>query len=436
MLPLKQVAYIKASNAEAYDHFACGGGNQGHSGNSIALSGDGSTMAVGRAVRERRRRRHQRQPARQLRLCVGSRLRVHPPGRHVGAAGVRQGVQPGTERSFRLVGRAEPRRQHDGGCRPLGIERRRRASTATRTTTRSRRRALSTSSRAPARPGRSRPTSRRRTRERAGEGDSSRRRRPVRLLDRTERRRQHAGGRRHQRGQRRATDQREPGRRLAAVCRRGLRLRANGGARGRSRPTSRAPTWRPATVRVRGRAQLRRQHAGRQPLSTSAARQGRSIRPNDNGSHGFRRAATSSRGSSARGASRRTSKARRAKPPTSFGFAVAISDDGNTIALGRGRRGLPHAGHRSRRGATTTRRRCGARTSGSARRTCSCGTAPRGAEQAFIKAPNPRPYNSFGVKLGLSGDGNTLAVASYLEDNGGRGIRPADGPAVPDRRIS
>ena len=47
MLPLKQLAYIKASNAEAYDHFACGGGNQGHSGNSVAISGDGSTMVVG-----------------------------------------------------------------------------------------------------------------------------------------------------------------------------------------------------------------------------------------------------------------------------------------------------------------------------------------------------------------------------------------------------
>ena len=46
-LPLEQVAYIKASNAEAYDHFACGGGNQGHTGNSIALSSDGSTMAIG-----------------------------------------------------------------------------------------------------------------------------------------------------------------------------------------------------------------------------------------------------------------------------------------------------------------------------------------------------------------------------------------------------
>jgi hypothetical protein len=47
MLPLKQVAYIKASNTEAYDHFACGGGNQGHTGTSISLSGDGNTMAIG-----------------------------------------------------------------------------------------------------------------------------------------------------------------------------------------------------------------------------------------------------------------------------------------------------------------------------------------------------------------------------------------------------
>ena len=47
MLPLKQIAYIKASNAAAYDHFGCGGGNQGHTGNSIAVSGDGSTMAIG-----------------------------------------------------------------------------------------------------------------------------------------------------------------------------------------------------------------------------------------------------------------------------------------------------------------------------------------------------------------------------------------------------
>jgi hypothetical protein len=47
VLPLKQLAYIKASNSEAYDHFGCGGGNQGHTGNSIAVSSDGNTMAIG-----------------------------------------------------------------------------------------------------------------------------------------------------------------------------------------------------------------------------------------------------------------------------------------------------------------------------------------------------------------------------------------------------
>jgi hypothetical protein len=46
------------------------------------------------------------------------------------------------------------------------------------------------------------------------------------------------------------------------------------------------------------------------------------------------------------------------------------------------------------------------------------------SEQSFIKAPNARPYNSFGVRLALSGDGNSLAVSSYLEDNAGHGVRP------------
>ena len=68
-LPLKQIAYIKASNAEAYDYFADGGGNPGHNGNSIALSGDGSTMVVG-APYEQRLERRQRKPERQFSLRV------------------------------------------------------------------------------------------------------------------------------------------------------------------------------------------------------------------------------------------------------------------------------------------------------------------------------------------------------------------------------
>ncbi|HEY6507819.1 MAG TPA: hypothetical protein VIY56_07380, partial [Vicinamibacterales bacterium] len=42
-----QTAYLKASNAGASDHFGCGGVIQGHTGQGVALSADGTTMAVG-----------------------------------------------------------------------------------------------------------------------------------------------------------------------------------------------------------------------------------------------------------------------------------------------------------------------------------------------------------------------------------------------------
>jgi hypothetical protein len=42
-----QTAYLKASNPDASDHFGCGGVNQGHTGQGVALSGDGLTLAVG-----------------------------------------------------------------------------------------------------------------------------------------------------------------------------------------------------------------------------------------------------------------------------------------------------------------------------------------------------------------------------------------------------
>jgi hypothetical protein len=43
----RQIAYLKASNAEGSDHFACGGSLPGHTGNAVAISGDGSTLVVG-----------------------------------------------------------------------------------------------------------------------------------------------------------------------------------------------------------------------------------------------------------------------------------------------------------------------------------------------------------------------------------------------------
>lgn len=44
--PLRQSAYLKASNTEASDHFGCGGVLDGHAGYGAALSGDGNTMAI------------------------------------------------------------------------------------------------------------------------------------------------------------------------------------------------------------------------------------------------------------------------------------------------------------------------------------------------------------------------------------------------------
>jgi hypothetical protein len=44
---VRQVAYVKASNPDMGDHFACGGSLPGHIGNAIAISADGNTMAVG-----------------------------------------------------------------------------------------------------------------------------------------------------------------------------------------------------------------------------------------------------------------------------------------------------------------------------------------------------------------------------------------------------
>jgi len=42
-----QTAYLKASNPDADDHFGCGGVLQGHTGQGVALSDDGTTLAAG-----------------------------------------------------------------------------------------------------------------------------------------------------------------------------------------------------------------------------------------------------------------------------------------------------------------------------------------------------------------------------------------------------
>ena len=46
-MSVSQSAYLKASNGDASDHFGCGGVLQGHTGQGVAISADGLTLAVG-----------------------------------------------------------------------------------------------------------------------------------------------------------------------------------------------------------------------------------------------------------------------------------------------------------------------------------------------------------------------------------------------------
>src|SRR5712675_813353 len=45
--PLRQIAYLKASNPVEDAHFGCGGTLTGHAGNASAISQDGNTLAIG-----------------------------------------------------------------------------------------------------------------------------------------------------------------------------------------------------------------------------------------------------------------------------------------------------------------------------------------------------------------------------------------------------
>jgi hypothetical protein len=115
-------------------------------------------------------------------------------------------------------------------------------------------------------------------------------------------------------------------------------------------------------------------------------------------------------------------KGSRTEASDQLGYALAISDDGNTIAAGAGDEdcltpGINPPG-------------CDADSPPNGTANIWVGAAyvfVRSAgtwrEQAFIKASNPRPYSSFGVRLAMSGDGNTLAVTAYVEDSAGQGIR-------------
>jgi len=97
-----------------------------------------------------------------------------------------------------------------------------------------------------------------------------------------------------------------------------------------------------------------------------------------------------------------------------FGISVALSGDGNTLAVGanqeasnaNGIGGNPADNSAGASGAVYVFTRSGSTWS----------------QQAYVKASNTGTNDQFGISVALSGDGNTLAVGAYGEDSNATGI--------------
>jgi hypothetical protein len=107
-------------------------------------------------------------------------------------------------------------------------------------------------------------------------------------------------------------------------------------------------------------------------------------------------------------------KAQAAGEGDQFGAAIAVSSDGNTVAVGAPMENSASTGVNGNRnddsaddaGAVYVYARSG----------------DNWTEQAYIKASNSESYDHFGNAVALSADGSTLAVAAYFEASGATGI--------------
>ena len=420
VLPLKQAAYIKASNAEAYDHFACGGGNQGHTGTSIALNGDGTTMAIGAAFESggaagvngnQRDNSVYASGAVYVYVRQGDSwtqqayVKASNPGQsdHFGSsvALIRDGNTMAVAAHWEASGATGVNgNQNDNSIPQSGA-----VYVFTRNgTTWTQQAYIKASNTGKAGEG-----------QLAGDGD--------------------------QFGFSLALSGDGNTLAVGAISEDSAAQQINGNQGDDSAQSAGAvyvyartgSTW-------AQQAYVKSANMGAgdglgfsvalsfdgNTLAAAAFDEdggGRGINPPDN---------TESQNSGALYVFTRQGgtwsqqayiKGSKGETSDGFGFATAISDDGNTIAVGSGDEACLTPGIDPPGCADDAPPLRGANIwVGAAYVFVRNGNA--WSEQTFIKAPNARPYNSFGVRLDLSGDGNTLAVSAYLEDNAGRGIRP------------
>jgi len=100
-----------------------------------------------------------------------------------------------------------------------------------------------------------------------------------------------------------------------------------------------------------------------------------------------------------------------------FGFSLALSTDGNTLAAGANREDSSTVGVNSSANNS-------AGDSGAAYIFSRTGST--WIQQAYIKAGNTGGSDYFGYSIGLSGDGNKLVVGAPFEDGNGLGVNPTE----------
>ena len=110
-------------------------------------------------------------------------------------------------------------------------------------------------------------------------------------------------------------------------------------------------------------------------------------------------------------------KASNADAGDQFGWSVALSDDGSTLAVGAQTEGSAAIGVNGNEADNT------AGDAGAVYVFARTGTA--WTQQAYVKASNAQAADRFGFSLTLSGDGNTLAAGSYDEDGSAKGVNGA-----------
>lgn len=107
-------------------------------------------------------------------------------------------------------------------------------------------------------------------------------------------------------------------------------------------------------------------------------------------------------------------KASNTRKDDQFGWALALSGDGNTAAVGS------HLEDSGATGINGNQADSSAEDSGAVYVFTRKGSA--WTQQAYVKASNARAYAEFGISLALSRDGKTLGVGAFKEDSSATGV--------------